>query len=311
MTQHNPLWPPTPSPQQVPPQQAVPPVAAPPQQVPPQQTAPPVAAPPQQVPPQQTAPPVAAPPQQVPPQQTAPLVAAPPQQVPPQQTAPPVAAPPQQVPPQQTAPPVAAPPDPAVTAETERIQQERSLLAQQQQQLQQDKFRAALTSSVEQTRQQYIQMGATPEVASRAATQYQQAEERRMEDYLRFQNAMQEMTAKQQLATNLSQQYGIPVDDALRFNDAQSMEAAAIQHQRHNQAIASLQEQFNVLRDGITTQNAPVQTFNGPGGMAPPSVDDLSQYMGTVAENGSYMVNDQKSFEAMRDKMIADGSLKF
>ena len=312
MTQQNGPWPPVPAPpQQTPPQQQAPPVAAPPQQVPPQQQAPPVAAPPQQVPPQQQAPPVAAPPQQVPPQQQAPPVAAPPQQVPPQQQAPPVAAPPQQVPPQQQAPPVAPQPDPAVAAAEERIRQEREVLIQREQQARQDKFKADLVVSVEQTKQQYIQRGATPEVASMAAAQYQRAEEQRMTDYMQFQNAMQEMTAKQQLATNLNQQYGIPIEEVLRFNDGQSMEAAAIQHQRHSQDFASLQEQFNTLRDGITQQNAPPQTFSGPGGQAPPSTEDLSQYMGTVAENGSYMVNDQASSEALRDKLIADGSLKF
>ena len=281
MTQQNTI------PPQVPPQAAPPVVATPPVQ----QQAPPQAAPsPVQPVQQQVAPPVT-PPQQAAPPQAAPAVVAPPQPEP-----------------AAAAPPL---PDPAVAAETERIQQERSLLAQQQQQLQQDKFRAALGTSVEQTRQYYIQQGATAAVANMAAGQYQQAEERRMDDYVRFQNAMQEMTAKQTLATNLSQKYGIPTDDLMGLNDAQSMETVAIQHQRHTQDFTSLQEQFNAMRDGIANQNAPPQAFNGPGGMAPPSTDDLSQYMGTVAENGSYIVNDQKSFEAMRDKLIADGSLRF
>ena len=86
---------------------------------------------------------------------------------------------------------------------------------------------------------------------------------------------------KLQSAMAMSQQSGMPINDLLQYPDVETMRLASNQYGGMHQELQTMQQQMAQMQQQMQGIAAPVQSFQGAGGIAPMGLGSLEQAYGS------------------------------
>ena len=123
--------------------------------------------------------------------------------------------------------------------------------------------------------QQYVAQGWQPAQAQQAARHWQEGQEGQLQLALQGRQQLDQTNARVTAAGDLSQRYGMPVGELLKYPDVAGMQLAAQQHQSFQGQFTAQQQQIDALKQQMSQFNAPPQSFQGANGAGTPTQQQL------------------------------------
>ena len=129
--------------------------------------------------------------------------------------------------------------------------------------------------------QQKLQQGYHPQHAQQSAQEWFQSANQQLALAVELRRSEENSNTKLQSAMAMSQQSGMPINDLLQYPDVETMRLASNQYGGMHQELQTMQQQMAQMQQQMQGIAAPVQSFQGAGGIAPMGLGTIEQAYGS------------------------------